>query len=148
MQSDDGDRLVLVNHHIEIAWSRCINLKRILTSPRLPRSVRLRLLKASVMSTLLNGCESRKLSTLVQRKLNFQESRDGVSPKRPARRRPVFSGIWETVGAAGLGTYCGWTRAEQLCTKSTSDLRQVREGIIIWWHSQPKCTEKYRKCTR
>ncbi len=70
MQSGDGDQLVPVNHRMEIAWSRYINLKRILTSSRLPISLRLRLPQAFVMSTLLYGCESWKLSTQVQRKLN------------------------------------------------------------------------------
>ncbi len=70
MQSCDGDPLVPINRRIEIAWSRYINLKRILTSPRVPRRLRLQLLKASVMSMLLYGCESWKLTTYVQRKQN------------------------------------------------------------------------------
>ncbi len=36
----------------------------------------------------------------------------------------------------------------QIGTKSTSELRQAREGIIFRWYSQPKRRESYRNCTR
>ncbi len=70
LQSGDGDPLVPVNHRIEIAWSRYTNLKRILTSPGLQRRLRIRLLKASMISPLLCGCESWKITAYVHRKLN------------------------------------------------------------------------------
>ncbi len=59
-----------MNHRVEIAWLRYTNLKRILTSPRLPRSLRIRLLKASVISTPLYGCESWKITAHVHRRPN------------------------------------------------------------------------------
>ncbi len=62
MQSSDGNLLVAVNHLIAIAWSRYTHLELILTASRLPKGLYLRLLNASVISTLLCGSESWKLT--------------------------------------------------------------------------------------
>ncbi len=79
MQSSDGDPLVAVNHRIAIAWSRYTHLKRILTASRLPKGLRLRLLNASVISTVLYGCESWKLTAQARRKVS------GTLPKMLSR---------------------------------------------------------------
>ncbi len=42
-----------VNHRIPVSWNRYRNLKRVLTSTRLPQGLRLRLSGASVVSTVL-----------------------------------------------------------------------------------------------
>ncbi len=67
MQSEDGDSLGPIGHCIEIAWLRYINLKRILTFPRLPRGVR--------NERLLYGHESWKLKTHVERKMSNKVSK-------------------------------------------------------------------------
>ncbi len=46
------------------------DLRRLLTASRLPKDLRLRLLNASVISTLLYGCEAGKLSAQARGKLN------------------------------------------------------------------------------
>ncbi len=66
-------------HRIAIAWSRYAHLKRILTASRLPKVLRLRLLKVSVISTLIYGCESWKLTSQARRELN------GTVSKMPSR---------------------------------------------------------------
>ncbi len=70
MTSSDGDSLVAVNHRIAIAWSRYADLKRLLTASRLPKGLRLGLLNASVISTLMYTCEAWKLPARARRKLN------------------------------------------------------------------------------
>ncbi len=45
------------------------NLRYILTAAKISKSLRLRLLQASVIPTLLNGCESWKMTEKVERKL-------------------------------------------------------------------------------
>ncbi len=68
MQSgDDCDPIVAVNQRIAIAWSRYVDFKRILTTSRLPKGLRLRLLKEL---DLRCGCESWKLTKHIRRKLN------------------------------------------------------------------------------
>ncbi len=66
----DGDPLTPVNHRITKAWTSFPNLKRVLTDTKVPASLRLRLFGTSVVSSLLYGCESWKLTDKVCRKLN------------------------------------------------------------------------------
>ncbi len=68
MQAADGDLLAPVFHCVEIVWSRFRNLRYILTASKVPKSLRLRLFQASVISTLLYGCESWKMTEKVKRK--------------------------------------------------------------------------------
>ncbi len=75
MQAADGDPLAPVCHPVEIAWSRFINLKYILTASKVSKILRLRLFQASVISTLLYGCESRKSTEKVKRKLKSAASK-------------------------------------------------------------------------
>ncbi len=146
------DPLVPANHRIEIAWSRCINLKPILASPKLPRSLRLRSLKASIMSALFYGCESWKLTIHVQRKLNNTASKTlsrimGRSIAEEARipSADILLNMrdrrWSWLGHVSRMDH-------DILVRITSELRQAGEGIIMWWHSQRKCRESHRNCAR
>ncbi len=59
-----------MNHRITQAWASFRNLKRVLIDTKLPTSLRLRLFGTFVVSSLLYGCESWKLTEKVCRKLN------------------------------------------------------------------------------
>ncbi len=64
-----------VNHRVTIAWARFRDLRRVLTDARLPSRLRIRLWNSSITSALMYGCESRKLTQAVRRKLNSNASK-------------------------------------------------------------------------
>ena len=71
----DGDDTADVTHRMNMAQARFSSLTPVWKDHRLPKSMKLRLYKASVCSTLTHACEAWELSTRVIKKTNGFNSR-------------------------------------------------------------------------
>ena len=99
MRSGDCHPLVSVIHRLIVAWSHFSEPKRTLKTSRAPVRIRLRLLPASVVSTILYGCESWTLSEHVQRGVKGVASKllpqiTGKSTEKEARNPSVDVVMW------------------------------------------------------
>ena len=71
----DGDNEVTVSHRIDVAWGRYAEYRAILTSTKLPVSMRVRFYVAVIISTMIYGCCAWLLTDIIKRKLNGVNSK-------------------------------------------------------------------------
>ncbi len=153
LQSGGGETLIPVNHRIEIAWSRYTNFRRILTSPGLPRSLRLRLLKGvrNVVVTVrmriletYNSCAAENSTSTVSTMLSRITGRSIAEEDRTPSANILMNKRdrrWSWLGQILHMDEDRFVRKVLLnCDKP--------EKESLYGHSQPKLRESYRNCTR
>ena len=71
----DGDQEVTVKHRCDITWGRFSEYRKVLTTTKLPLSLKLRLFETLIVSTMIYGSSAWFLINNIKRKIN------GISSK-------------------------------------------------------------------